>query len=487
MTAVIWTLTWLPLVLPAMSKLPQPVNLTLISSNFKHLLKWEPGPGTPTGVHYNVTVTTDRGKSWVPVAGCVHVHHPLVCNLTEAFSIIQDSYFAQITALLEYQESLPATSQQFTPIEDTQLDLPLLTVTPCSGNLCVDLHPPVEHLRTIYASHNYRLKIQSNSVIVQVKDTDLMQRQILKDLAPGRQYCVSVCFSDRPKSHYSQPICAFIPRIDPADKWISAVLCFLVVIGVVVVALLVCTGFINLKRRPLPAVLAYVHHIEEVLVTVPSITSLSPLLNVKPALPSPGKRRSNPLLSDDSDRESETESTGRGYKLQVGTNLLTSSSSSSLSAPLSPESEPRPDFSVNQTSIFFRPETPVSVETHSPAGLSENTDGWTVGIEPDKKGEQVVGEGSGQDVNLLTLIFGRHEEEEQQSYLDVSQVVTDFTSASEEHIITPVQPSQTSDTRENALETASYSADDEEEEEELSGYMGRPRTDVLIMLFQRDL
>lgn len=45
-----------------MSVLPQPVNLKLTSNHFIHMLNWEPGPGTPPGVSYQVSYTTD---TWV--------------------------------------------------------------------------------------------------------------------------------------------------------------------------------------------------------------------------------------------------------------------------------------------------------------------------------------------------------------------------------------------------------------------------------------
>lgn len=42
------------------------------------------------------------------------------------------------------------------------LDVPRLTVTPYGGDLLVDLHPPVEHLRKFYETFEYKLRIQSN-------------------------------------------------------------------------------------------------------------------------------------------------------------------------------------------------------------------------------------------------------------------------------------------------------------------------------------
>ncbi|XP_056266827.1 interferon alpha/beta receptor 2-like isoform X3 [Pseudoliparis swirei] len=276
MTALVWMLAWFSHVLSAMSELPQPFNATLNSRHFIHMLKWEPGPGTPTGASYHVTVTTDTGTAWLPVVGCEDVQHPLVCNLTEAFSDPKRVYFTQIEELLEAQHSQIVMLSGFKPIQDTQLDLPLLTVTPCGEDLCVDLQPPMEHLGEIYDSLNYKLRIKSSNADTpqSFQNTKSLRRQVLKNMASGRRYCVSVCFSPgrvvSRESNYSQPVCASIPGHDAAgtghcvrghvskDSWISATLCLLVMCGVVAGALLVYTGFIYL-RRPLPWVLMCAH------------------------------------------------------------------------------------------------------------------------------------------------------------------------------------------------------------------------------------
>ncbi|XP_062421027.1 interferon alpha/beta receptor 2-like [Pungitius pungitius] len=163
MTSLLWMLVWLPQALLAMSELPKPINDILNSSHFIHILTWEPGPGTPPGVHYNVTVSTETGASWVPVFGCEKVQHPLVCNLTEAFSDPTKVYLSRIRVLLDAQESQPVSQPEFKPITDTLLDLPLLNVTPCGQDLCVELHPPMERLRDIYDSLNYKFRIMSKN------------------------------------------------------------------------------------------------------------------------------------------------------------------------------------------------------------------------------------------------------------------------------------------------------------------------------------
>lgn len=513
-------LTWLPQVLPAMSKLPQPINLTLNSSHFNHLLKWEPGPGTPTGVYYSVTVKAQTGTSWMPVAGCEHVQHPLVCNLTEAFSEPEQVYFTRIEALLKAQDSQEVVLPGFQPIRDTQLDLPWLTVTPCGKDLCVDLQPPMGHLREYYDSLNYKLRIRSNNAngAQFFEDNKSLKRKILKDLASGRQYCVSVCFLDSHvprESNYSQPVCAVTAGYYTADPLISALLCLLVISGVGVVALLISTGFICLRKRPLPSVLTTIHHIEERLVAASCSTSLSSLWNIKPTLPSSGEKRST-HTSDESDGESVTEitggSTGGGYKLRLGADFHSSSfsSSSSLSAPLSPKPELLQ--SLNRASDFLSPQPECSTETHSIAGLREPLSAYTAlhfdslpktdqGSDPcpadadeltvriiqsNEEEKDVVGEEDNQDVNLLSLTFGRPEEGEEEEEVEKSHCdLAELSSALEVYNTIVTLPSLDRNTKEVAIETVSCTVDEEEVEEEgeHSGYMVRPCQYVLENLF----
>lgn len=67
---------------PAFSELPQPVNLTLDSSNLHHMLTWQPGPETPPGVHYSVTVITDR---WVDVSALFIHSRTCLCDCLFSF------------------------------------------------------------------------------------------------------------------------------------------------------------------------------------------------------------------------------------------------------------------------------------------------------------------------------------------------------------------------------------------------------------------
>ncbi|KAM7407926.1 hypothetical protein PAMA_003602 [Pampus argenteus] len=404
--------------------------------------------------------------------------------MTTVFSDTRQVYIARVTAMLEAQASQPALHPQFQPIKDTHLDLPLLTVTPCGRNLCVALKPRMEHLRQHYDLFQYRLKIEgSGADRAQHMTIKSLKKDVVKDLATGRQYCISVCFWDQliPRvSNYSRPQCVFTPGVYTADPLISGVLCLLLMSAGLVLALLVRTGFICLKQRQLPLVLTSIHHIEDVVVAAPCSPYLSSLLNLKVTAPSSGEKSSK-NLSDESDEESETENTagnrGGHYKLWVGTNLPFASSSSS-SLPPSFSSNP---ITVCPPSDVFHPQPEAVMSAASLSdSLADSQQSPSAGgltVERTEPEEVVVGDAGSQDVNLLTLTFGRREEKK--THLDTSEAESPPT--------TMILPSQTVDTEEVSIETISCTGveeegdeeEEEEEEAELSAYMRRPVTDVL--------
>uniref|UniRef100_A0A668T5P8 Fibronectin type-III domain-containing protein n=1 Tax=Oreochromis aureus TaxID=47969 RepID=A0A668T5P8_OREAU len=449
MTALIWMLSWLPLILPAVGILPKPVNVSLTSLNFSYILKWQAGPGTPPGVYYNVEYTTDRKHSWNPVAGCERVQKPLVCNLTAAFSVLTERYLTRVGAQLGGQ--VFGEPVIFTPIE--HLSLPLLSVAPSDRSLSVDLHPPLERLRKSYDILHYELQISSSNL----DKPEVIKMRSLKSykwdrLEPGRRHLLS-------RLMFISKLAVFLR----ADPLISGILCSFVIIIVFCIFLLIVTGFICLRRRLLPSVLTTIHHLEEAGLHDPYI--ISPL-NVEQTAPSAGKKGSSCSSSDESDDEGETESmsasTGGAYTQRAGTNLLSSSSSSSSSLT---QPKPPPLPSSNQEPYSQR-DALISTGSPSRAGLELR---MGCGGRPEEEEEKDVNlftltfsrveqeeEEEEKDVNLLTLTFGRveqEEEEEKKSDFIVEEVAFDSVLAEE-----------------GATETVH---DEEEEEEEVCGYMGR--------------
>ncbi|KAL0985543.1 hypothetical protein UPYG_G00158410 [Umbra pygmaea] len=384
MTPLIWLVTWLLQAHAAMCDLPAPVNLTLSSHHFVHILSWAPGPGTPSEVHYNVTFRRLRSWNgqWRDVAGCVYIRYPLVCNLTKELSDINNTYYWKVLTILGNLSSTSAANEGFVPIQETHLDPPVVTVNVCGSTLCVNLAPPVEALRDFYDTLHYTLNIsktRSSKRDMFNKDSQSLKSVILKDLANNTEYCVYVRISGKgepqtAKSNYSQPQCAFTPAKSSADLWISVILCLLTVLPVVFGLLLFLTGFIRLKYN-LPEVLNSIRPHK--------VLFLEPACTEPPDVESSSDWRKVVLMSDDDDA-SEAESdwdgmttTGgrlREYEIQRAAatpdNLSSSWSSSRSSTRLCTDPNDIPSLSADPQSAVEmqpgRPGSPLLAAHHRP-------------------------------------------------------------------------------------------------------------------------
>ncbi|XP_056431499.1 interferon alpha/beta receptor 2-like [Gadus chalcogrammus] len=292
---ILLMLAWLSRVFSEIVPLPKPVNVNVTSSHFIHLLTWQPGPGTPRGVAYNVSVSRERDLPWVPVAGCVLVKHPLVCDLTGAFTNPTHVYYSMVVALLESQASPGAYSTGFKPIKDGELASPLLTLAACDHSLCVDLHPPLERVRALYQGLQYQLRVTTRSPGSQpaesLERTRSLKRHVLKDQAPGREYCVSVRIRD-PQTHrefpFSPPTCASTPTAGVRSADVLLVVSVLaLVLLVVVLYLLVQTGVVCLKN-PLPSVLIFINPLVEERLAMPQKERVCAHIHLRAAAPSAG-------------------------------------------------------------------------------------------------------------------------------------------------------------------------------------------------------
>ncbi|XP_041699614.1 uncharacterized protein LOC121536423 [Coregonus clupeaformis] len=539
MTPVIWLVAWLLQAHSAMCDLPAPVNVTLSSSHFVHLLKWDPGPESPGGVYYLVKVCSDGmvGEPWEVVAGCEHVEFPLECNLTKAFSSRNHIYYNQVFTVLGNQVSLPAYQNGFKPITDTHLDPPVVSVRACDSTLCVGLRPPVDGLRDLYDRFHYKFNISSSTRLGATfsVQTESLKGVILKDLAPGREYCVSVSILDNQEirtksSSYSQPHCAFTAAKETADTEISVVLCLLVLFGLCA-ALLVHTGFICL-RQPLPEVLSSIQHKEENLHPVPYDEERCLSGHVVPPSPPSGSTGKDGASDEEGEGETEGERSsggGQGYKTRgitadlTSRNPLSSSSSSSSSRTevfLHPY--PKAHFSAYPTATSTdtqttaetesnRPHVPVFITSdqqptslHRPDRLSMSLSNNHPLSKPSQTSQlpesawcasrgQVLSFSlsSERDTGNVEGLHPGEEEEEEGSCLDVNLLSVTLSRHEEmmepEHLsvgeppepTTPFLPSDTKCWAPEPVTTQTHTAtseveeEEEEEEEEDSGYMRR--------------
>ncbi|XP_054908815.1 interferon alpha/beta receptor 2-like [Poeciliopsis prolifica] len=404
MTKVLWLLTWLPLALTAVS-LPAPRNISVTLSQSGYMLRWEPGAGTPHGTSFSVH-TSKKKHPFISVSGCQQVQNPLTCNLTETFGDLVGSFDIQVKAHLGNRSSKPTELKEYKPM--AHLPLPKLNVTACYSKLCLRLRPPYSRFQSTYDTIEYQLRIESSNTDKHqiLKLGPLESRENLTDLVPGRDYCVSIRFNYgliQLFSNFSQPECISVQRLFSSDIVVSAVLSSLVMIVIAFFALLFGTGFICLKRSPMPSVLTSISHLEEVKVSSCGEAPTS-LLNVRPMAPPAGKRTSS--SSEDSDEESCTEnsgisSSGANYALRQGANPLSSTSSSSSSSSSKPEPPPyRTPDSQLEVLVVIEPRPAAEQKLDS--------------LEKKRTEEEEAAVNIGQEVNLLTLTFGCPEEEEQE-------------------------------------------------------------------------
>ncbi|PWA26243.1 hypothetical protein CCH79_00013724 [Gambusia affinis] len=460
MTELLWILTCLPLALTAVSTLPAPINVKVTVDQLGYVLRWEPGVGTPNGTSFNVYtyrwVSPGGVFEWKPLQAAVEN------SADDSVFVLRDSHPERKPEDFEefhFRNRLTGKGEA----EGGRHAANVIG----SGNRTrdgrvEDSRPPniyVFFSAAVLGPPEFSVSGCGNCLVLQVRDgpgTPSYHNEELKDLhkemelnvrrtrdgaevfwarptgrrPPGKTQdtleglCLSAGLgtpwdssggaggSDWGEGSLGFPSEAATPATRGRrwmDGWmdavISAVLSLLVMGIIAVFALLFWTGFICLKRRPMPSVLTSISHLEEVKVSSCG-DAPSSLLNVRSMAPPGAKRTSS--SSEESDEESCTEnsglsSSGANYALHQGANPLssTSSSSSSLSSASKPKPPPNrtPD-SQHEVLVVIEPRP----------GAEQKLDSLEKRITEEEEAAVNVG----QEVNLLTLTFGWPEEEEEE-------------------------------------------------------------------------
>ncbi|KAJ8246721.1 hypothetical protein GJAV_G00254650 [Gymnothorax javanicus] len=372
MSLIMWPLlAALTLASSGLCEIPAPVNLNVSSRNYVHLLTWEPGPGSPDGLSYTVQVhAVIETAASVAVLGCEEVRSTF-CNLTAAMTDISDTYYIRVLARLANESSSPAWSQAFKPKDHMYLDPPLLSVDACGDSLCVGLSPPSSHLREEYRKLTYVL------TIINRKDGTRFNRsakgldgQEIKNLEPGRKYCVTARILDR-KSDESQPRCVETAVSYSADWYFSTGASVLVAAVVAVVLLLAYSGFICLRATIPETLVSFVSQGVRILPSTYDTVACSPVSveDTSAAPPVAGGRKLKGNEDGDSqDEDEEVESgvnRGAGYERRPErANQIPCSGGSSIPDPPSAEgSFPPPKLSS------YRDVSPTRGDSRDTSGL----------------------------------------------------------------------------------------------------------------------
>ncbi|KAG7463677.1 hypothetical protein MATL_G00179120 [Megalops atlanticus] len=521
MSALIWTVTFLTLAAVGLCEPPTPVNLSISSQNLIHLLRWEPGPGSPDGLNYSVEVYSVRNASWQRVPECEVVVSLKVCNVTRMLPDLQEEYYFRVHATEGNQTSTAEMQDAFIPMDHTYLDPPLVSVNSCEDFLCVHLRPPSSQLFKVYNSLRYRLAVSNGKDGPQFfLDTVGLKGEKVRRLEPGVEYCVTVTIKGR-NTASGLPQCTKITAVYTADREISAGLCVLVILALSLIIVLNRCGYFCL-RTTIPETLMAVK-CQRVCVLQLSYNEVPYSLgHVLPLAPPMGRGQKcssgwNSGGEEDSEEEMEVEThSGRsseGYERRGGRacqSPCVDDSSTGQSSPLGPaqtdtcfrpaeliNGQPRcvsetgigslPLTDAGPLSVFRTDDGPLSVSLlSSPLDLPHTLeltppmDHHATGG-PEDSGTVVEGDLSCLNVNLESLTLAGQEEEEadeKEERKGLGHLLLAEPSALPPTTAAVVLEMDTPSTHNNSHSTEDKEEeedeeDEEDEDEECSGYMRR--------------
>ncbi|GAA6099329.1 cytokine receptor family member b4 [Tachysurus ichikawai] len=237
--------------------LPSPQNVTIASFNLEHKLTWTPGPGTAAFTHFRVQSYNQKRKHWSLLKSCSDLQIGESCDLTESFKATLGLYQARVQAFDQDQESNWTTSKFFTPLLDTTLGPPLVSLTGCGNCLILKLSPPA--ILDFY--QDYTISVSRTRDKAQFVMKASSGETLINYLEPGVEYCITATAvtSFKNLAIPSEPQCAYT-----SSQPLNTVGIFLSVLcAVFFLVLLLCTCLIysgklgNLHTPPQQALMSF--------------------------------------------------------------------------------------------------------------------------------------------------------------------------------------------------------------------------------------
>nr|XP_054607246.1 interferon alpha/beta receptor 2 isoform X1 [Nothobranchius furzeri]XP_054607247.1 interferon alpha/beta receptor 2 isoform X1 [Nothobranchius furzeri] len=230
--------------------LPAPANLSVSSQNLHHVLRWDPGPGSPPGTQYRIY----RGVSPKPMKRL-----PKATNQTW-FQIKlnpEKRYKLAVEAFYNQTSSPMSNSIPFYPASETVIGPPGVSLAGCGtciqGNIS---HPVFDSQSEVpFAPHfsvMWRKKTENNQQELETQKKSFTLRHLEK----GVEYCIRVNTKIRINKHTlpSNWTCSFTSPPKPqTDMLVFAVVAVVLLVGAVVLWFgLYYTGFICKVKKALP-------------------------------------------------------------------------------------------------------------------------------------------------------------------------------------------------------------------------------------------
>ncbi|XP_050974970.1 cytokine receptor family member b1 [Labeo rohita] len=237
--------------------IPAPVNFTILSHNFKHILQWSPGINSPPQTVFNLNRSCGYRKSEQRLR--LNIRNTTV-DVSETFKDIYTSCTFFLWASIDNMTS-SIVNKSITPYEDTIIGPPIIFLSGCGDCLNISISLPSEsrkELRQFYTHVFFDISWKKAGQKEANQISTSGKQYVLQNLQPGDQYCVKV----RPQinsNHNTQPSawqCEYTSKEEPKGmfyimSWsLGAAVSGL---GVLVLALsLVYTGSVCKLKTPLP-------------------------------------------------------------------------------------------------------------------------------------------------------------------------------------------------------------------------------------------
>nr|AHN52530.1 CRFB1b [Salmo salar] len=170
----------------ALCTLPAPVNVTIDSLNFHHVLRWIPGPGTPPGTMYNILYRENNTTLEIQ-------HQTNMTNQKLDLKYPKEVYRLCVQASHDLFES-PLAGITFTPFTQTVIGPPTLSLDGCGNCLVINITlPEMGTIEKVYGnsiSFQIDWKRAGETQFKETRTTNLSY--MLGNLKVGTEYCVRV-------------------------------------------------------------------------------------------------------------------------------------------------------------------------------------------------------------------------------------------------------------------------------------------------------
>ncbi|CAM4608547.1 unnamed protein product [Leuciscus chuanchicus] len=304
MTAYVGHLILMSLHMTVLHTLPAPANLTIVSHNFRHILQWNPGIGTPPRTVFNFKLCCRKGKSTERL-NITNTSVDVSKTLKNIYSYYNFSVWASLdnTTSLEVQKS-------FTPYEETIIGPPIISLSGNESYLNISISLPGEttatkQIRQFYRSVSFNIswKKAGQSEAEHISTSRTSPRQhVLENLQPGQQYCVRVLpkIISNLNTRASAWQCEYPSKVEPRGglylmSWTLGVSVPSVAVLLLVLSL-VYAGFLCKLKTPLPKSLS---NMVQAHYLIPEETTCERVLSTEAQLNSASKnypsKANNPL------------------------------------------------------------------------------------------------------------------------------------------------------------------------------------------------